>query len=184
MSPGCASRATGLELRVLPPEQFHRALHVRVGDGLGLAFDPQSFVIGHLKFRRGLDGGGKLQRLAAAKLDFLDVRVADHGDFLFVHRLAIRIADELALGLGLDVGLVFFGHQLARRLARAEPGQRRLFLEILRDGVKGFVHGLRVHFHPHQFFARGQIFNGDIHKNSLVSEPRSLRESRQFRQWF
>ena len=108
MSPGCASRATVSNFACCSPEQFHRALHVGVGDGFGLAFDRQTVVIGQLKFRRGLDGGGELQRLPAAKLDFLDVRVADHGDFLFVHRLAIRIADELAFGLGLDVGLVFF----------------------------------------------------------------------------
>jgi hypothetical protein len=92
--------------------------------------------------------------------------VADDGDFLFVERLAVIVADELALGLVLDVRLVFFGDHVARRLAGTEAGQRGLLLEILRDGVKDFVHGLRVHFHPQQFFARRQIFNGDVHNNS------------------
>ena len=173
-----------LEFRVLPPQQIQRPLHIGVGDGLGFVPDPQSLVLGHLKFRRGLNGRGELQRLAAAKLDFLDVRITHHGEFLFVERLAIRFADELALGFRQDVGLVFPGHQVARRLAGAETRQRRLLLKILRDRREDLVHGLRVHFHPHQFFARGQLLYGHVHKNPLVSEPRSLREPAAFRQRF
>ena len=157
-------------------EQFDGAIHVRCGDRFRLAFGRQALVFGQLKFRRGLDGGGELQRLAAAKLDFLDVRRADHGDFFLVQRLAVRIADELAFDLVLDVRLVFFEHHGAGRLAGTEPGQRRLFLKVLRDRVKSFVHGLRVHFHPQQFFARSQIFDGDIHNNLFVK--RAVQGSR------
>ena len=63
--------------------------------------------------------------------------------------------------------LVFFDHHGARRLAGTEPRQRGLLLEILRDGIKDFVHGLRVQFHPQQFLARRQIFNGYVHSKYI-----------------
>jgi hypothetical protein len=116
---------------------------------------------------------GRSRWWPAAKLDFLDVRIADGGDFFLVHRLAVRIADELAFDLSLDVGLVFFEHEVARRLAGTEARQRGLLLKVLGDGVKGLVHGLRVHFHPQQFLARGQIFDGDVHNNSRWSASRA-----------
>ena len=122
-----------------------------------------------MKFRRSLDGRSELQNLSASELDFLDVGLADGGDFFLVERLAVILTDELALGLVLDVGLVFFGDHVARRLAGAEAGQRGLLLIILGDGIKDFVHGLRVHFHAEEFFARCQIFNGDIHNNSRLT---------------
>jgi hypothetical protein len=122
-----------------------------------------------LKFRRGLNGRGELEILPAAELDLLDVRLADDGNFFLLQRLAIRVADELAPGVALDVGLVFFDDEVARCLAGPEAGQRRLLLIVLRDGVEGFVHGLRVQFHPQQFLARGQIFNGDVHNDFLLT---------------
>ena len=153
----------GFKIHVLLRQQPQRAFHVRVGDGLDFAFGGQALVFRQLKFRRGLDRRGELQVLPAAKLDFLDVRVADDVDFFLLERLAVSVADELALDLVLDVRLVFLEHEGARRLARTEAGQRGLLLEILRYGVKGLIHGLRVQFHPQQFLARRQIFNGDIH---------------------
>ena len=63
----------------------------------------------------------------------------------------------------LDVLLVFVQHHLARRLAGPETRQVGLALKILRHGLEGFIHLLRVHFHPHQFLARGQIFYRYIH---------------------
>jgi hypothetical protein len=36
-----------------------------------------------------------------------------------------------------------------------------------------FVHGLRVHFHAEEFFARRQIFNGDVHNK--ISQNLILR---------
>ena len=153
----------GFKFQMLLRQQSQRALDVRLRDGFDFAFGGQPFVFRQIKFRRGLDGRGELQILPATELDFLDVRVADHGDFLFFERLAVMVADELAFDLVLDVRLVFFEHEGARRLARTEARQRGLFLEILRDGLEDFIHGLRVQFHPQQFFARGQIFNSDVH---------------------
>ena len=80
---------------------------------------------------------------------------------------------SLRLASSLMSASYFLRTSVARRLAGAEAGQRRLLLEILRDGIKGFVHGLRVQFHPQQFFARGQIFNGDVHNIFRLSANRA-----------
>ena len=156
-------------LDLLLAQQVERAFHIRFRDAFRLAGDGQALVFRQRKFRIGLDGRGELQRLAAAKLDFFDVGVAEDVNFLFLHRLAIGIADELAFDLVLDVLLIFLEDQLDRRFAGAEAGEIRLLLKVLRRGREGFVHRLRVHFHSHQFFARGQIFNRNVHKNLSCS---------------
>ena len=96
-------------------------------------------------------------------MNFFNIGIADDGKLLFLNRLAVGVADELALGFILDFRLVFFGDHVARSLARTEARQRRLLLDVLRDGVKRRVHGGGVQFHPQQFFARGQIFNRYVH---------------------
>jgi len=53
-----------------------------------------------------------------------------------------------------------------------KPGSDACFLKVFRDSVESFVHSLRVHFHPQQFFARSQIFDSDIHNNPRWSASR------------
>jgi hypothetical protein len=77
---------------------------------------------------------------------------------------------------------MFLDDQVARGLARAEPRQYGLLLEILGDGVKGRVNGSCVQFHPHELLARGQIFNGYVHNKNELNEPRRIPEQWSLRQ--
>ena len=78
---------------------------------------------------------------------------------------------SLLLDLLLDVLFVTPGDHLARRLAGAEAGQRRMLLKFLQHGIKGRVHVLRLDFHTHQFLAGGQIFNSHVHNRTFQLSP-------------
>ena len=97
-----------IKFRVLLRQHFERAFHIHIHDGFVFAFDGQAFVFRQLKFRRGFNRRGKLQIFPATELDFLNVRIANDGDFFLVQRLAIGIADEFAFDLVFDVQLVLF----------------------------------------------------------------------------
>ena len=140
--------------------------------------DEQALVFGQLELRRRLDRGGKLQRLPAAELDLLDVGVAQHVQFLLLDRLPVGLGDELALGLLLNVLLVFPQHHLARRFARPKPRQVGLAPKILRHGLEGFIHLLRLDFHPHELLARGQILYRHIHKQTFPLVAKKVQRSR------
>src|SRR5207302_432235 len=87
----------GFKADVALAEEIQRVLDIGLGHGGGFAFDGQAVVFGELEFGGGFDGGGELEGLAAAELDFLDVRVADDVEFLLVHSLAVGVGDELLL---------------------------------------------------------------------------------------
>jgi hypothetical protein len=46
-------------------------------------------------------------------------------------------------------------------------------LKFLCRVIEGLVHGLRVHFHPQQFSAWRQIFDGNIHNSFRWLESRA-----------
>ena len=97
----------------------------------------------------------------------VDIGVAEHIEFIFFERLAVGVGGELAFDLFVDVLPVLLDDHVARRLAGTEAGKRGLFLIILGDGRKGFVHLLRLDFDAHEFFARSQIFYGYVHRQAF-----------------
>ena len=156
-----------VEAHPLLAQQVERPLDIRIGHAAQLALNRQALVVGQFELGGGLDGGRELQRLAAVELNLLDVRLAQHIEFLLLDRLAVGLGDELALGLVLDLLLVFPQHHLARRFARPKAGQAGLAAEVLHDCFEGFIHLLRFNFHPHELLTRGQTLYCYIHKQAF-----------------
>jgi hypothetical protein len=73
------------------------------------------------------------------------------------------------LGFLLDFLLEPFGHHVLGGLAGPEAGQPGLVLEAGGDFREHGFNFFRFDFHPQQFFARPQIFNGHIHKQPFHS---------------
>jgi hypothetical protein len=63
-----------LEIRVTVTEQVDGAFNVFIGDLGGFALGRQSLVFRNFEFGSRFDGGSELKRLAAAELDFFNVR--------------------------------------------------------------------------------------------------------------
>src|SRR5204863_5243242 len=136
-------------------QNFERPRHIFVRDSPSLAFDRNAFVFGKLKLRSGLDGGSKLQRLAAAKLDFLDIRIPQYLQVLLIHRFFVSLRDEFALGFLLNILAILTQYHVPWGFPGAETRQFGLFLKVLGDRVEGLIDLLNLDFDPHQFFTRG-----------------------------
>ena len=96
-----------------------------------------------------------MKRLAATELNLLDVGLAQDIQLLLLHRLAVSLGHELALDLVLDVALVFAEDHFAGRLSRAKSRQAGLLPEVVRDGIKSFIHLRGLDFDAHELLARG-----------------------------
>ena len=67
-----------------------------------------------------------------------------------------------------SMSLPYFRSTISRgALPGRNPGRLASRLKFLGHGLEGFIHLLRFDFHPHQFFARGQIFYRYIHKQTF-----------------
>ncbi len=165
-----------VENRFLPAQKIQRLNDIGIGHAFGFDLHRDTLVLRQFKFRSGLNGGGELQRLAAAELDFLDVRVAEHIELLFIHGFLVRVRDQLALGFVENFLLILAQHHLPRGFTRAEARQIRLPLKIFRRVINGFIDLLNIDFEADQLFAWRQIFYGNIHKENL-SVTRLIRSA-------
>ncbi len=167
----------------LHPKGVERPLHVRVGDGSSLPLGGEPAIVGHFKVRGGFDLGDKLQRLAAAKLDFFDLRVAHHIELLIFERLLVGLGHELFFGPVPHFFFVFLEEHLLRGLSSAEARQGDLLLQDFDGVVESFIDRFGIDVKPHQFFARGQILYRHIH-NKPFRQFNNITLSRGTRPWF
>ena len=106
-------------------------------------------VVRQLKIRRGLECDGELERLAFGELNLLDVRLADHPEFLVGDGLAITVRDQPAFGFFVDLRGVALYDQVPRGFAGTKAGEADLLLKLARDFFERRVHRRRVQFHTH-----------------------------------
>jgi hypothetical protein len=89
-----------------------------------------------------------LQRLAFAKLDLFNVRITDHFKFFLGDRFPIGVADQLFLGLFLDLGFKTLQDHFPRSLAGPKSGNGGVLVIILLHLGEGLLHRFGFEFNP------------------------------------
>src|SRR5262249_12117590 len=88
-------------------ESVQCPLDIVFGYASNFALYCQALIFGQLKLRRCFDRRGKLERLAAIELYFLDIRIAKDIELLLVNGFLIRVGNEFTLYFGLNVFFEF-----------------------------------------------------------------------------